>query len=201
MDCGFPDWAQTFCVSTLLPVKGALLVSVSLMIPKLHEPLDPHFYHESFCSSPAGIDSSLFRDSVLHTCHLPTIAQMVYVPQNIHLWRHICPANSKFSGSACWSIHGGWRKWEPETCTFTGLFDPSLVILSIICSLYIFCYDLSFIVSWFSILFSSCFILSLPYPLQVVSFFLFFLWKISKALKPPPPPFSPSSSVHPPTHS
>lgn len=115
-------------------------------------------------SSPAGIDSSLFRDSVLHTCHLPTIAQMVYVPQNIHLWRHICPANSKFSGSACWSIHGGW--WERENGNQRHVLSQAylirLVILSIICSLYIFCYDLSFIVSWFSILFSSCFILSLP---------------------------------------
>ena len=36
------------------------------------------------------------------------------------------------------------------------------LILSVICSLYIFCYDLSFFVSWFSILFSSSFILSLP---------------------------------------
>lgn len=82
-----------------------------------------------FLSSPAGIDSFLFRDSVLNTCHLPTIAQMAYVPQNIHLWRHICPANRKSSSSACWSIHGGWWKREngkPETCTFTGfLFDPS----------------------------------------------------------------------------
>ena len=131
MDYGFPDWAQTFCVSTLLYLLrvSSALVSVSLMMPKLHESTIPISTMNPFLSSPAGIDSSLFRDSVLHTCHLPTIAQMAYVPQNIHLWRHICPANSKFSGNACWPIHGGWWEREngkTETCTFTGfLFDPS----------------------------------------------------------------------------
>ena len=78
-----------------------------------------------------------------------------------------------------------------------------LLILSIICSLYIFCYDLSFTVSLFSILFSSCLILSLPlsfarrsYPFSPIPSL-----KDFQTMKPPASPFSPSSSVHPPTHS
>lgn len=159
-----------------------------------------------FLSSPAGIDSSLFRDSVLHTCLLPTIAQMAYVPQNIHLWRHICPANSKFSGNACRPIHGGWWEREngkPETCTFTGfLFDPSFNSFNNLFSIYFLLWlvlHCFFILYFIFLLFYSHF----PYPLPGghILFLLFLLWKISKAMKPPASPFSPSFSVHSPTHS
>lgn len=119
----------------------------------------------------------------------------------IHLWRHICPANSKFSGSACWSIHGAW--WEREMGNqrdmyFHRLIWSVFVILSIICSLYIFCYDLSFIVSWFSILFSSCFILSLPLSFARRSYpFSPFFLKDVLHLKPSSSLFSPPLAHHP----
>lgn len=176
---------------SLLRVPSAL-VSVSLVILRLHGSTDPHFHHESFPQI-----SSWHRPlSLLIICLYPLAT---YPPLHkwhmyLNFWRHMCPAKSRCSYNVCWSTQW-WlvserENGKTETCTYTGfLFDPSLISFNNLFSahfllwLVLYCF-LALYFIFLPVLFSH-----LPYPLTGghILFLLFLLWKISKAVQLPFP--------------
>lgn len=130
--------------------------------------------------SPSSESLSLW-ESVLPTCHLPTIARMIDVPQKMCLRRPIYPENNRCSFSAHWSILLLVRKRKWKNRDINRLFSDPSPLFNLF-SVHFFSYvfpssSLGLCFIFLPVLFSHS---SHSLTSSHILFLLFILWKISK---------------------